>query len=254
MSVDANGGKGGPRLHLMLVDSELEMVPKELWSHPSVASNARKRGKRPSQVLLDSNLHHNALGSREEAMRRGRPDIVHQFLLLGLDSLLNLEGGLRIYVHTRNDELIGVAPNTRLPKNLNRYMGLFEELFASGAVPSKEDPLLSLTPGMDLEKSISSVKDSARSAGRDLTIVLLDQEGEKKGAYELFRDLPGLVEGRSDVLCLVGGFSHGDFRSDVKAISDRSISLSDSILKVWGVEMELIVAFRYSMGEGKGSK
>jgi rRNA small subunit pseudouridine methyltransferase Nep1 len=230
------------------------MVPKELWSHPSVASNARKRGKKPSQVLLDSNLHHSALGGREEAMRRGRPDIVHQFLLLGLDSLLNLEDGLRLYVHTRNDELIGVAPNTRLPKNLNRYMGLFEELFASGAVPSKEDPLLSIRKGMDLEKSIATVRDSARSAGRDLTVFILDQDGEQKGAHELFKDLTGLLEAKIEVLCLIGGFSHGQFRSDVKAQSDRSISLSNALLKVWGVEMELIVAYRYSTGDGKGSK
>ncbi len=253
MSDDVRGGPDGPRLHLMLVDSELEMVPKELLSHPSVASNARKRGKKPSQVLLDSNLHHTALGSREEAMRRGRPDIVHQFLLLGLDSLLNQEDGLRLYVHTRNDELIGVDPTTRLPKNMNRYMGLFEELFASGAVPSKDDPLLSLRPAMDLERCIASVRDNARLAGRGLTIVLLSPDGELKGAHELFIDLPGVVKGDMDVLCLIGGFSSGDFRSDVRGLSDRSISLSDMLLKVWSVEMELIVAYRHARGRGKGS-
>jgi rRNA small subunit pseudouridine methyltransferase Nep1 len=237
----------------MLVDSELEIVPKELWSHPAVVSNARKRGKKPSQVLLDSNLHHTALGSRDEAMRRGRPDIVHQFLLLGLDSLLNLEDGLRLYVHTRNDELIDVDPKTRLPKNLNRYMGLFEELFASRAVPSKEAPLLSLRPGMDLMKCIAAVREEARSAGRELTVVLLSPEGETKSAYDLFKDLTGANKGRREVLCLIGGFSHGDFRSDVKGPSDLTVSLSDILLKVWSVEMELIVAYRFAEGNGDDS-
>ena len=119
------------RLTLILADSEIETVPSEFWSHPAVVQNARKRKKKPSQVLLDSTLHHSLFRNPDERNRRGRPDIVHQFLLLGLDSILNGENRLRLYIHTRNDELISVDPRTRLPKNYNRYSGLFEELFRS---------------------------------------------------------------------------------------------------------------------------
>lgn len=235
----------GPRLHLMLVDSELEMVPKELWSHPSVASNARKRGKKPSQVLLDSNLHHSAM-DRDGASRRGRPDIVHQFLLLGLDSLLNAEGGLRLYVHTRNDELITADPSTRLPKNMNRYMGLFEELFASKAVPNKGSPLLLLRPDMDLGRCIGAVRENAKADGRGLKVVLMSPEGRSMGLPELFRERGGDTSSELDMLFLIGGFSHGDFRSDAAGLSDMRISISDRLLKVWAVEMELLVGFRQS--------
>ena len=52
-------------LNLLLADSELEMVPRELWSHPAVVQNAKKRGKKPSQVLLDASLHHSAFRDPE---------------------------------------------------------------------------------------------------------------------------------------------------------------------------------------------
>ena len=74
--------KEGPMLHLILVDSELEMVPEKFWSHPAVVTNSRKRGKKSSRVLLDSSLHHSLFKDQDEKKRRGRPDIVHQFLLL----------------------------------------------------------------------------------------------------------------------------------------------------------------------------
>jgi rRNA small subunit pseudouridine methyltransferase Nep1 len=252
MSDEAKDRWDGPMLHLMLIDSELEIVPRDLWSHPAVVSNARKRGKRPSQVLLDSNLHHSALGGKEEAMRRGRPDIVHQFLLIGLDSLLNLEGGLKLYVHTRNDELILTDPTTRLPKNLNRYMGLFEELFASGAVPSKENPLLSLKRGSDLKGSVGLVRELTRKKGRDLKVVLLSPVGDRKDPLDLFESLSIDKSRSTDILCLIGGFSHGDFMSDAGGLSDITVSISGELLKVWSVEMELIV--KYRMAFARGSK
>ncbi|MGA1819772.1 MAG: 16S rRNA methyltransferase [Thermoplasmatota archaeon] len=233
----------GPALTLLLVDSELELVPKEYWSHPAVVQNARKRKKKPSMVLLDSSLHHSIFRDKEEKNRRGRPDIVHQFLLLGLDSILNTQGRLSLFVHTRNDELVVVDPATRLPKNYNRYSGLFEELFNTGSVPAGSDPLIRLLRNMDLRSSVDHIL-SASPVGRDLTrIILLHPDGDRTESWEAFGQLIG-HENAEHVICLVGGFSSGDLRSSLEGIPDRRIALPGGTLKVWTVVSELLVGFR----------
>jgi rRNA small subunit pseudouridine methyltransferase Nep1 len=205
-----------------------------------VTQNSKKRGKKPSQVLLDSSIHHSLFKDPYEKSRRGRPDIVHQFLLVGLDSILNIEKGLTLWVHTRNDLLITVSPETRLPKNYARYQGLFEELLISGAVPSKEQPLLRIEENVDLEGAISHVR---KRSDNDLFTVLLHDKGDREEPHALFK---GLIaeQGDRDYLCILGGFSVGDLKNDVE--TDRKVSIHPELLKVWSVELELLSAFRWA--------
>ena len=137
-------------LTLVLADSELELVPAESQRHPAVRSFAKKRGRPPASILLDSSIHHPALKGVREGERRGRPDIAHIVLVTALDSILNLEGGLRLFLHTRNDEVIQVAPETRVPKNYTRFVGLMEDLFEKGEVP-EGTPLLHMDRGVTLK-------------------------------------------------------------------------------------------------------
>lgn len=232
----------GPKLHLILADSELELVPREFWSHPAVSNNARKRGKRSSQVLLDSSLHHSLFSDPSERSRRGRPDIVHQFLLLGLDSILNLQGRLSLKVHTRNDELIHVSPETRLPKNYNRYSGLFEELFRTGAVPDGKRPLIRLEKDVDLHEAVKRERDEILGTEREPSILIMDPSGKQ----EDLRKVMG-KEVRNEgggLICVIGGFSNGGYRSDVNFEKAKMISLPGGELKVWTVVSEVIVNFR----------
>ena len=236
----------GPLLHLILVDSELEIVPERYWSHPAVVTNSRKRGKKSSRVLLDSSLHHSLFKDPQEKKRRGRPDIVHQFLLLGLDSMINNERLLKLYVHTRNDELIKIDPSTRFPKNYNRYCGLFEELFRAGAVPSKANALITIKKDMDLPSILREIKNSSVGEGRKPVVIGLDQGGIR---VDLLKHLPKIHGGDDnvDVIFLIGGFAHGDLRSDVSSLSDEVVSISDELLKVWAVQMDLMVCFHHSI-------
>jgi rRNA small subunit pseudouridine methyltransferase Nep1 len=80
----------------------------------------------------------------EESEKRGRLDIVHFALLEALGSPLNREGLLQTYVHTINDYVITVNPETRLPRNYNRFVGLMEQLFESYRVPPTGQILLKL--------------------------------------------------------------------------------------------------------------
>ena len=54
-------------ISLIIAESSLELVPKELKSHASVISHAQKLGKKPSEILLDNSWHFAAMkGIKDE--------------------------------------------------------------------------------------------------------------------------------------------------------------------------------------------
>ncbi len=219
-------------LTLVLADSELELVPPQIQRHPAVRSYARKRGASPAKILLDSSFHHPALKGIEQGERRGRPDIVHLFLLLCLDSMLNLEGKLRTIVHTRNDEVLTVRPDTRIPKNYVRFVGLIEDLFEKGRVPEGDTPLLTLDKGKNLATVLGEVGG---------TRIAFDPEGKRVDLYDL-------VSGkRSDLTIIIGGFPHGGFNSPVKDLCDEFVSIHETPLKVWTVTSEVLAGYRHGL-------
>ncbi len=216
-------------LHLVLADSELETIPSELWTHPSVVKDSKKRGKRAKNILLDSTYHHSAVRKffPGEEKRRGRPDIVHYFLLNTLESYLNRINLLRVYVHTRNDEVIFVNPETRIPKSYNRFVGLMESLFQNLYVPDKEKPLLWMKK-MGLRDLVNSLKVE--------DVFLLTEKG-KKLKIEGFLTL-------KDQVFIIGGFPSGDFLSRTNFVKEY-ISIFDETMLAWVIAYEIIV--RYEM-------
>lgn len=236
---DLNEGKH--MLSLILADAELETVPERFWGHPCVVVNAKKRKKRASKVLLDASLHHSLFKEREERNRRGRPDITHQFLMIGLESILAMDNGVKLYIHTRNDEMIDISPETRIPKNQNRFYGLFEELFRSGVVPNEKDPLITLTSQMKLNNVLEKVKGDRE----DMTTVvwLLTEGGERIECQSEMEGLISGIDGSIHLICILGGFSSGDFSSDLPPVN-RKISIHERAMKSWAVEMELLSSFR----------
>ena len=215
-------------LTLILADAELELVPPPLQGHPAVRTSAKKRGRSPASILLDSSLHHPALKRFPDGERRGRPDIVHLFTLLCLDSVLNGQGQLRTVVHTRNDEVIRIAPETRIPKNYPRFVGLIEDLFEKGAVPP-DKPLLTVERGVSLKTLLASLP-APRWA--------FSEAGERINLWTELAGLPG------DLTAVVGGFPHGDFLSPVGILCDRLVSIHDEPLRAWTVTSEILVAYR----------
>jgi len=212
-------------LEVILADSELELVPPDLWRHPAVRKDARRRGKRPGELLLDSSLHHAALRSLPDGERRGRPDIVHVALLVANESILNREGRLHMHLHTRHNQSMEVDPAMRVIKNYDRFKGLMEQLFERGAVPPSGLPLLRMQ-----EKSLSEVV-NARSSD---VVVLLAERGERVPLETVLRE---------STTCIVGGFPHGDFLSEVKGLADRTVCLYPETLPAWTVLMEVVVAY-----------
>ncbi|RLI53630.1 MAG: 16S rRNA methyltransferase [Candidatus Thorarchaeota archaeon] len=203
-------------MHLVLADSELELIPEKIAGHPSV------RGYRSR--ILDSSLHHNAMKSLEDGYRRGRPDIVHISLLVAMESILNREGMLRVYVHTRGDTVIYINPETRMIKNYGRFKGLMQQLLERGRVPSNGEALMEArneTLAQLLEKL-------------DGRKILFSPEGKRSSMEEIMEE---------DVVCIIGGFPHGDFLSPVYDMADEVVSIYHEMLPAWTVVMEAIVSY-----------
>ncbi|MCD6188971.1 MAG: 16S rRNA methyltransferase [Thermococcus sp.] len=217
-------------LHLIIADSELELVPEKIRDHPSVVNYAKKRGKKPDEVLLDSTYHHSALKLLEDGERRGRPDIIHLCLINALESILNKEGRLRVYVHTRNDEIIYIKPETRLPRNYNRFVGLMESLFKKKAVP-KDLELLKMREG-----TLSELLEEIGPDG----VFIMHENGNLATPKEFGERL---VDYTSPAV-IIGGFPHGDFLSVVEG---EKISIYKEPLMAWSVVNEVLVNYEGSL-------
>jgi rRNA small subunit pseudouridine methyltransferase Nep1 len=209
-------------LSLVLAESSIELVPNELVHHPAVVKSAQRKRRDPQSLVLDQTYHHSAilrLGPRGRG--RGRPDISHFSLLLALGSPLNLTGGLRCYVHTRDNDIIKVDSKTRLPRNTDRFTSLLEQLYQERVVPRTGHPLLSIKPGRigDLLGEIS---------GR---VIALTTMGLPKRMDEV---ASRLAEDDNPVL-LVGGFPMGHFSKETLSKAEESYQIYSQGLEAWTV-------------------
>lgn len=220
-------------LSIILADSELETIPPELWNDPAILKYSRSRQKKPEHLLLDASYHHSSIKKIDpkNVNRRGRPDIVHMFLMIGLESILNKEKMLRLYVHTRDDYVIHISPETRIPKNYNRFVGLIESLYLNKQVPDSRNPLLKLEK-CTLPELIKKL---------DLDPLLFHPRGATAGLDQHLKE---------DSSVIIGGFAEGDFRTDLRFIKKR-VSIYPEELMGWTVEIEVIASFERMLLKGK---
>lgn len=79
--------------------------------------------------ILNSDDHANFLRKHNKNPADYRPDIVHQALLMILDSPFNKAGRLRaVYVRTEKGVLFEVKPHARMPRTYKRFAGLMLQL------------------------------------------------------------------------------------------------------------------------------
>lgn len=221
-------------LNLIIADAEIEQVPRDIANHRVIRWLARRRGRLPTEIILNSGLHYEAMRGISDGDRRGRPDIAHMCMLLALDAPLNREGLLRTYVHTRHDKLIIIDPSVRLPRMQNRFEGLLEQLFLVGEAPP-EKPLLKLE-----NSSLKELIDRLRSK----KVITFSDKGGRKSIGEAFAGLSK----DGDVCIIVGGFPRGDFLSDVAGISDEMVSIDPDLLTAPTVVARAIYAYEETFG------
>ncbi|MGC8570517.1 hypothetical protein [Caldivirga sp.] len=201
-------------LRLILVDAALEPIPIELRNDEAVIRVARRLGRDPDHMPLDKALHFRAMGKLRNKEVRGRPDIVHKFLLDSLNSLLAAKGMLMVYIHTINGKVIEVAPGERPPQNYINFLGLMEQLFKYGSVPPGGKWLLRIVD--------TTLAELVKSMNAPLTI-LLERDGEPIRILEL----ADLLIGSNGVVVMVGGIPRGSVSSGVRMLADRVYSLAN---------------------------
>ncbi len=221
------------KITIFLLESPLELVPRELWRHPAVTKNARRRGKRPGEILLDKSLHFAAMKDIRDHEKRGRPDIVHATLLEIQGSPLNLEGFVETYIHTYTGSIYYIRPETRIPKNYNRFVGLMEQLLIKGRVPPNTDkPLIYKVPE-DLPSILARKKKQ---------LLLLDEKAPRISLNEL-ADI--ILEDK--YVIGIGMFPHGDFNQKIKRIAYKRYSIYKKTLESWIVSSRIITAIEIKL-------
>lgn len=219
-------------LSIILAESGLELVPKEIQNHRTVIKSAKKRGKNVDEILLDISLHYRAMKLLPNWYKRGRPDIVHISLLLALSSPLNRAGLLRFYIHTVNNIIIYVDPRTRIPRNYNRFVGLVEQLLKVGRVPPNSD-----RPLMTIENK--SIEQFIYEGGFD-EVILMHERGVKYTPNSLGNIIAELMNCFKKVCVVIGGFQHGDFEGPILNLATKKISIYPESLETWIVLSRVI--------------
>jgi len=216
-------------LHIILLESALELVPNEIASHPAVVKNAKRRGKKPGETLLDTSLHFHAMAKLKDREKRGRPDIVHISLLNALESPLNKAGYLRIYVHTYPGHIIFIKPETRVPRNYNRFVGLMEQLLTVGRVPPESSDPLMYVKTMSLHDLLNTIGVNG--------LILLHERGERAKPAEIVEKALS-----NNYAIGIGGFAHGDFSEEVFKLADSQYSIYSEPLTTWTVVSHIVAA------------
>lgn len=217
-------------LNLVLVEAALETVPEPLWSHPAVRRHSKRQHKHPKQLLLDRSLHHSAMMQLDDNLKRGRPDITHFALLESLGSPLNKEGLLRTYVHTNKDYLITINPNTRLPRNYNRFIGLMEQLFQKQKVPTEGEPLLKLE-----QKTLQELFKDLKAD----YILAFSRNGIPRTIQEAVTSL----RSKLNPTVIVGGFPHSHFSETTIQLADEIVCVDSEMLEAWIVASRAIYEY-----------
>lgn len=220
-------------LHMILLECALELIPSEISAMKQVQKHAGRRGKKPGELLLDQSHHGREMTRLENGLQRGRPDIVFHSLISLLETPLCKSGNLTIHLHLQDGRIIEVNPEVRLPRNYDRYVGLFEQLLVKGQVPVEGTPLLHVT-NKTLPKLISELKKDISEAQSILTI----ENGSKTSIDSLQTIFP--LDASIPVIVGVGAFPHGDFPNELKEQFDTHIELDKEVMMAWHVCAEIL--------------
>ncbi|MEM1628296.1 MAG: 16S rRNA methyltransferase [Desulfurococcaceae archaeon] len=223
------------KLSIILLESALELVPQSISNHPAVLKSARKRRKKPTEILLDVSIHYHAMKNLENKHKRGRPDIVHASLLEALESPLNKKGYLNVFIHTIDNNVIFIDPTTRIPRNYNRFVGLMEQLLNKGKVPPDSEKPLLYVRTMTIDKLLKELDTPG--------FILLREMCARKSIGDIVKQA---IEEKLPIG--IGGFPHGDFSEEIMEKSLYCYSIYDEPLSTLIVVSRIIARAEEVLG------
>ena len=222
-------------LNLAFVETSLELVPPEIIHHPAVKRNAKRRGKRAEESMLDRSLHHYAMNKLENSEKRGRPDIIQYCLLLAFGSPLNRADNLRVYANTLHGYSIRIDPETRPPRDGLRFNGLMEQLFLNGKVPADSaKPLMTLK-----REKLSQLKEAIAPS----KTIALSSHGEPSS----FQEVSSMLVSEENPLVLIGAYPNGPMEEESLSQADVIYSVYPKPLEAWTVTSRIIYEYEKSL-------
>ena len=199
-------------LSLILAESSLELVPKELQHHNSVISHSKKLGKKPSEILLDNSWHYGAMKGIKNEIKRGRPDLVHFCLLEACSIPLYYKKEISVFVHTIQDKVIFLGTDVHLPKSYHRFAGLIEKLFSENIIEADGKKLLEIKD-MSFDELLVVINPKR--------IIGLSTKGVHSSSEDVAKKLT------ADSCLVIGGFPKGHFSDEIKKRLEYTVSIDD---------------------------
>ena len=220
---------------LLLTETSLETVPKELLNDPVIIRDAKRRGVNPRYLILDRARHHRAMIRLTNAEKRGRPDILHQALLLIQGSLLARNKLIKTYIHTINDLVIDVDPEIRPPRNYDNFIGLMSQLFELGRVPPVGKPLMRFVSGIDYVLNTELP---------DRKILLDDVRGKELS----LKSFVNYVMNFKRPLIMIGAFPRGSFEERTYGLADDVVKIGKYVMDTSSILCRLLTALEIELG------
>ncbi len=225
-----------PKTIILLADSSIESMPSNLINNEIIKRHAKKRGKQPSTIILDSSYHHKAMAKLLDSKKRGRPDILHFCLqnLIGSPLVRSNLGSIEIYVHTINNQIFKINPETRLPKHYSRFIGLMEQVFSKKVIRTNEKILIEMLENPSIEELIADIPKENR--------LIFSSKGSIIKLPEYFIDYA-----KKDLVLIIGAFPHGSFSEKILRTSNKILSIYPQSIEAWVVLNRVIFSREISM-------
>ncbi|EFO24821.1 C2f protein [Loa loa] len=187
-------------------------------------------------VILSSDRHANFIRNQKKDPADFRPDILHQCLLMLLDSPLNRADLLQIYVHTVNNILIEVNPQIRIPRTFDRFCGLMVQLLHKLSIRAADS-------SVKLLKVIRNPVSIHLPTG--CRKVLTSYQASEYMSFRQFAESTS----NKPIAVVIGGFAKGkaavDYTEEEVKLSNFPLSaaltcskLTSSFEEIWKVEEE----------------
>ncbi|MDW8034099.1 MAG: hypothetical protein RMI79_04085 [Nitrososphaerota archaeon] len=204
-------------------DSSMQLVPREIASHPQVVKDASRKGKKPFETMLERGRHHNAILMLKNSEKRGRPDILHTCLNIISDSPLYKRGLMDVIVHTIEGKWIIFNDKIRFPVTYYNFIGLMEKLLIDGKI---------VDPSGRILIEVASKEQALEIIETFTHKTMLSESGMK---IEIGEYIDRIVKMGKPTCFFIGAYPKGKPSREILEMADEEISIYDEILTAWTV-------------------
>ena len=227
------------QISIILAESGIEIIPKELRNNNSILSYLKRIGKSYNEVFLDKSFHYIAMRKEkiDSLWKRGRPDIVHICLMSILSTPLYLRSVVNVYIHTIDNKVIFVGKQVRIPKSFRRFEGLMIKLFQEKEIKgnledgNRDRYLLKIEQNMTFDYLINKIIQPDKVIGFSSTGIL-------KNLKTIIRE--NLEIDNNKIVFVIGGFPQGEFSQNIRERFHMTYAITNEQLEAHVVVSRVI--------------